>query len=160
MPSCLFTWDFQCKMTFKHIRHWEGGLISGCCRYFTQGPYHAWSSYTPGQIVSAVLLFYILMLLIYMQSSFSPGQVLFSQPPPVPKPQGICLQSQLIEQWGKSWWGCSMEMPNSGRCRSGVYIHKYIHEQQQESRIYWCLPLSPELWWRLCQLSYFQCSFV
>lgn len=147
-------------MTFKHIRHREGGLISVCCWYFTQGPYRALSTYTPGQIVSAELLFYILMLLIYMQSSFDPGQALFSQPPPVPKSRGIRLQSRLIEQWGKSWWSCSTEMPNTSRCWRGVYMHKYIHEQQQESRIYWCLPPSPELRWGLCQLSYFQCSFV
>lgn len=151
---------FQYKMTFEHIRRREPGLISGCGWYFTQGPHHALSSCTAGQIVSAELLFYILMLLIYMQSSFDPGQALFSQPPPVPKPQGICLQPGLIERWGKSWWGCSIEMPNPRRCWRGVYVHKYIHEQQQESRIYWCLPPDPELWRGLCQLSYFQCSFV
>lgn len=80
-------------MTLKQI-----GPILGCCCYITQGLYHALSSYTPGQIASAELLFYILILLIYMQSSFSRGQALFSQPPPVPVSQGICLWSGLMEQ--------------------------------------------------------------
>lgn len=98
IPSCLCTLNFQCKMTFKHIRFWEGGLLSG---YFTQGPYHALSHCTPVQIVSAELFFHILMPLIYMHTSFDPGQALYSPPPPVPKPQSICLQSGLIERWGK-----------------------------------------------------------
>lgn len=98
IPSCLRTLDFQCKMTFKHIRFWEGGLLSG---YFTQGPYHALSRCTPVQIVSAELFFHILMPLIYMHTSFDPSQALFSQPPPVPKPQSTCLQSGLTERWGK-----------------------------------------------------------
>lgn len=96
--------NFQHKITLKHI-----GLILGCCSYFTL--YQALSSCTPGEIASAELLFYILLLLIYMQSSFSPGQALFSQSPPVPVSQGICLWAGLMEQWGESRWGASMEIP-------------------------------------------------
>lgn len=145
-------------MTFKHIRCWERGLTSGYCWYFIQGLYHILSSCTPGQIISAELLFHILMLLIYMQSYSTLARPYFLNLHLFLSHRAFVSKSRLIEQWGKSWWGCSTEMPNPGRCWRRVYMHKYIHEQQ-ESRIYWCLPLSPELWWGLCQ-SYFQCSFV
>lgn len=148
--------NFQRKITLKPIRL----FILGVLLYFTQGLYHALSSCTPGQTASAELLFYILLLLIYMQSSFSPGQPYF-----------LNLHLFLCHRAFVSaldWWNSGGKVDgllpwrflNPSRCWRGVYMHKYIHKQQQESRIYWCLPPSPELWWGLCQLSYFQCSFV
>lgn len=120
--------NFQHKITLKHI-----GLSLGCCSYFTQGLHHTWSSCTPGQIPSAELLFYILLLLIYMQSPFRPGQALFSQPPPVPVSWGICLWAGLMEQWGESWWGTSMEIPKAQwMLKRGLYAQVYSQTTARE----------------------------